>query len=320
MDYLTAVDLDVGNIFFQCFSGDCGAVTVELWHKLLEYGGQSSGKIEILHGVRAAGRDMRKQRDLVRRFIKELPPRFVIPGLGADGGDMKDEVRGTRERHVDLDRVFNGFNGDEVARGLALMDKLDDPFARPVRDLIKLRADRGGGRVAGQGQTHGLGHDAHAVCRAEGGARAAETERTAYKILVLVLADSAVHNGHDLIESFGMDDLASAHLTVGHIAASDKDGWDIAAGSAHQVSGNDGVAGAEHDHAVEEIALDSQLHLVGDAVSARDLDVARVFQADAVADTRGLDLKRESSGLADALLHSFGQLVQMDMAGIELIP
>ena len=138
--------------------------------------------------------------------------------------------------------------------------------------------------------------------------------------VVLVGVDlPGLHRAH-LVLRVDVQHLASAERAERHVAARHHHRGDVEARRRHQVSGHDGVARGEHHHAVEEVALGGDLHLVGDRVARGDLHVLRVLQHHAVADAGGHHLHGEPARVAHALLHALGERLQVHVAGVVLVP
>ena len=134
---------------------------------------------------------------------------------------------------------------------------------------------------------------------------------------------AAVAALHDLADMVGEFDVVGGFAVEeghGHVAAGDEDRRNVKARGCHEVSGDDGVAGGEHDHAVEHVGFDDEFDFIGDAVAAGEFDVARVFENHAVADSGRHHLERESAGFADALFDALGEVAEMDMSGVVFVP
>ena len=131
-----------------------------------------------------------------------------------------------------------------------------------------------------------------------------------------------LYNGHraHFVLRPDMHDLLAAEGTQRHVTARDHDGRDVQTGAAHQVAGHDGIAGGKQHHAVKEVAVHGQLHLVGNQVAAGDLDILGVLKHHAVADGGRAYLQRQAACLTDTLLDALGKLVEMHVPGIVFIP
>ena len=138
--------------------------------------------------------------------------------------------------------------------------------------------------------------------------------------VVLVGVDLAVVHRPDLVLRVDVQDLLAAERPERHVAARHDDGRDVDARGGHEVAGHDRVARGEHDHPVEEVAFGGHLHLVGDGVARRNLDVARVLEDHAVADAGRHHLDGEAARVADALLDALGEVLEVDVPGVVLVP
>ena len=111
-----------------------------------------------------------------------------------------------------------------------------------------------------------------------------------------------------------------APATGEHGAAGDEDGGDVQARGGDEHAGHDLVAGWDQYHGVELVALDGALHAIGDDLAADEAVVhALVVHRDAVAHTDGVDLQRRAAGHADARLDGVGDLLEVKVAGDDLV-
>ena len=117
-----------------------------------------------------------------------------------------------------------------------------------------------------------------------------------------------------------VEHFLSAAYAERHIAAGHHDCRDVDTGCAHKMSGNDGVACGKEHHAVEEVSFHGEFHLVGDGVTAGDLDIFGVLEHHTVADTGRHHLEGKTACVTDTCFHSLCKLSQMHVAWIVLIP
>ena len=105
-----------------------------------------------------------------------------------------------------------------------------------------------------------------------------------------------------------------------HGTAGAEDGGDVDTGGSHQQAGHVLVAVGDHDQAVKLVGDGHGLGGVGDQVTG-DQGVlhADVAHGDAVAHGNGGELHRSAAGGADTRLHGLGDLVQIHVAGHDLI-
>ncbi len=104
-------------------------------------------------------------------------------------------------------------------------------------------------------------------------------------------------------------------------AAVEHERGDIEPCERHHSAGHVLVAAGDGDEAVEEIPARDQFYRVGDDFTA-DQRSLHAFGAhgDAVGDGDGVELHRRAAGFADALLHRFGDMAQVEVAGADLGP
>ena len=320
MDNVAVVDDGVSDVLLKGMSGDGQAVAVQLGQQLLQHGAHTAGKVKVLDVVGAAGSEVRQQRDLVGSFVEVLPPRQVVARFVRDGGNVEDEVGGRRDCHVQHDGVLDGVLGNDLSGGDALVDQIHDLLTGHVGEVVDGGAGRAHGGVAGQGHAQSLGDHAHAVRGGHGGAGAADAPGVFDESVVLIHVHLAGLRRADLVLRMDMQDFLAAEGTQRHVAAGHHDGGDVQSRRAHQMAGDDGVTGGEQHHAVKEVAVNGQLDLIGDGVTAGDFDISGVLEHHAVADTRRHDLQRQAACFTNALLYTLGKLVKMYMAGVIFVP
>ena len=233
---------------------------------------------------------------------------------------MQNQVGRCGNSHVDLDRVLDGSLGHDLTCGDALINEVHDLLTCLICNQVDLAADGAGGGVVRHGHTERFCHHAHAVCGGHRSAAAANAPRVLDQSVVLVHVHQTLGGSADLVLCMDVQNFLALVDTKRHVTAGDDDRGDVQTCTCHQIAGNDGVAGAEQNHTVEEVSVHGHLNLVGNGVTRRNLDVLGVLQHHAVADPGGHDFQRQTACLANALLDSCSQLVEMYMSGVVLIP
>ena len=105
-----------------------------------------------------------------------------------------------------------------------------------------------------------------------------------------------------------------------HGAAGDEDGGNIDTGGSHQQAGHVFITVGDHDHAVEAVGTEHGLGGVSDQVTG-DEGVLHALMAhgDAVADGNGGEDDGGAAGHGDAQLNGVNDLIQIDVAGNDLV-
>ena len=89
----------------------------------------------------------------------------------------------------------------------------------------------------------------------------------------------------------------------------------------HSHGGDDLIAAGQHDQAVQTLALGHDLHTVGNQVAGRQHEAHTLVALSlAVAQGDGVELEGLAPRGDDTLLHGGGQLPQVFVAGMHLVP
>ena len=105
-----------------------------------------------------------------------------------------------------------------------------------------------------------------------------------------------------------------------HRAAGDEHGGDVEAQRGHEHAGDDLVAVRDADQCVGAVRVALVFDGVGDDVAAgQGVQHAGVAHGDAVVDGHGVELARDAAGLLDGLGDDAADLVEVDVAGQELV-
>ncbi len=104
-------------------------------------------------------------------------------------------------------------------------------------------------------------------------------------------------------------------------AAVDHDGWAIQPGHGHDAAGHVLVAAGQGDEAVVPLGGHHRLDGVGDDFAGLQRVAHAVgAHADAVADADGVEAHAHQIGRFDAFFHFGGQVEQVHVAGVALVP
>ena len=128
--------------------------------------------------------------------------------------------------------------------------------------------------------------------------------------------DDLAHGGRNLHQI----DLFAPEAGIGHVAARHHNRGNVAAGSGHELPRDNGVTGGQKHHAVKHVRLHIEFHLIRHQVAGGKLNIARVFQHHAVANTGSRYLEGQTACLTDTVLYPLRNLSEMHVAWIVLIP
>ncbi len=288
--------------------------------KLTDDGGDSAHVVQVLDVERAGGC---QAHDVGRGRAGFVP---VVHGHGTTGGvsDGREvqhgvgrAAKGLVKRHA----VAHGASVDDLACGDALLEQLHDLHTGVLCQADALGVDSGDGSVAGKRDAQGLGQAADGVGSEHARAAAAGGAGGVLEPVHLVLGHGAGgHLAHGIKEAVEVGLLATATAAGEHGAAGNQHGGDVKAAGGDEHAGDDLVAAGDEDHGVNLMALDGALDGVCDDFSAGEREAhALVVHGDAVADANGVYLQRSAAGHADAGLNRLGDLVQVDVAGDDLV-
>ncbi len=128
------------------------------------------------------------------------------------------------------------------------------------------------------------------------------------------------------VRADGLEDVLNGDVVAVQVAGRDgaaveHEPGNVEARQRHDGAGHVLIAAGDGNQAVEEIAARDELHRVGDDLAA-DQRGLHAFGAhgDAVGDGDGVELHRRAAGFAHALLHGFGELAEVEVAGADFGP
>ena len=266
------------------------------------------------------GNNVCQERNVIGSFIEVLPPGLVVTRLAGDSRDVEQQVGRSGDGHIHLDGVADRLRGDNLSGSHAFFHQADDTASRLIGDQIELTGGGGHRRVARKRHAQGFGHHAHGIGGGHGSTASAGSPGMLHQIVVFVRVYApGFHRAHFVLR-VDVNHFLAATDPVRHVAARDQNGRDIQTRSRHEVTRNHRIAGGQQHHPVEEVAFHRDFHLVCDGVTAGNLYVLRVLQHHSVADAGCHHLQGKTACVADARLHTLGQLLQMHVTGVVFIP
>ena len=105
--------------------------------------GQAAAAVDVVHDVLAERLQVADVRHLRADAVEVVEGELDL-GLARDREQVQHDVRGAAERHADRDGVLERLLGEDLARGDAVLQQVDDGLARAVRVVVA--ATVGGGR------------------------------------------------------------------------------------------------------------------------------------------------------------------------------
>src|SRR5208283_2707200 len=87
----------------------------KMFFQALEDCGDTTGPVQGLHGMGAAGEHVTDMRDLISNTV-EIRKREWDLSLGCDCHEMKHGIGRTAERHIHADRIFQALSGNDITR------------------------------------------------------------------------------------------------------------------------------------------------------------------------------------------------------------
>jgi hypothetical protein len=176
-------------------------------------------------------------------------------------------------------------------------------------------------RVVRQRHSHGLGRTGHRVGGVHPAARALARADCPLDRVDLLAADQSTGARSDRLERVDDRDLAIADPARQDRTGVEEDGGDVESRRCHQHRRLGFVAAGQQDTAVEPFRSEDRLDRVGDDLPGDQRVVHSVVaHRDPVRDGDGPELHGKSAGGVHALLGSFRQPVQREVARGELVP
>ena len=202
------------------------------------------------------------------------------------------------------------------------MGDLDDLLGGTLEQVLAVGVGGEDGAVAGQGQADGLGQAVHRVGGEHAGAGAAGRADGLLIVEQFLIGDAVVGGGVHHVDKVGaLDGAVGEHRGAGlHRATGDEHGRDVEAQGGHQHARHDLVAVRDADECVGTVCVALVFDGVGDDVAGgQGVEHAGVTHGDAVVHGHRVELARDAAGFPDGLGNDAADLVEVDVAGQELI-
>ena len=288
---------------------------VELGHD----GGDAPRPVEVLH-VGGAG----------RRQVAEVggPLAHGVCGgqiqldatLARDGRQVEHRVGGAAERHVHGKGVSEGLWAHDVTGGDAPLEHVHDGHAGVLGELQAAGVHGRHGPVAGKAHADDLGQAVHGVGGIHARAGAAARTDVSLELVELGLVYLAGRVGAHGLEHGREARLVPVDVAGKHRPARDEGRGQVKAGGGHEQAGHVLVAVGDHDQRVKAMRERHALGGVGDEVAGHErVPHAGVTHGDAVANGDGGKDHGHATGHGDAHLDGIGYLIDVDVAGHDLI-
>ncbi|WP_157576533.1 hypothetical protein [Mycobacterium sp. GA-2829] len=319
--------LDVGEVLGHGLTGHGQAIPVQQTgiQQRLHHDGHTADLVDVLHHVPAERFHVRQVRHLLPDAGEVLEGQ-LHPRLPRDRQQVQHRIGRPAERHHHRDGVLERLLGEDVARGHAAAQHLDDRLAGAARVVLTAGVDRQRRRTAGQRHAERLGRGGHGVGGVHAAAGAfAGTDRAFDDVDVLAGHQSAGTRA-DRLE--GVDDRDFLLRAVGELGDAghdrpvvEEDRRQVEPRGGHEHPGDRLVAAGEQHRAVEPFGLHDGLDAVGDHLARHQREVhPLVTHRDAVGDGDGAELQRVTTGGVHAALDRLGEPLQRHVARRDLVP
>ena len=298
------------------------AVAVQQAHveQLLHHDGHPADAVQVAHDEAPRGPDVHQVGNPARDPV-EVVERQLYVSLARDRQQVKDGVGRTRQRHRDRYGVLERLLRHDLARPDVHLHQASSGAARLPGGHLSPVVDRRRAGRAGQRHAEGLADGRHRVGRVHAGARTRRrTGGSLYRVKLGVVYGTIRVSAHGLEHVLDRDVLAQVCARQDRSAVQ-IDGRQVQACHGHQHPGLGLVAARDPDQGIHPLGVHHQLDRVSDQVSGHQARLhALVTHRDAVGDRDGREFDRNGSALTDALLGERGQLVQVVVAGRDLVP
>ncbi len=320
-NHVVVANLRRRNLFPERLAGNGRRGEVEqVLRKAFENRHDPARAVEVGNVVVSARRELADVRRSGGNLVHSLQ-RVVDVRFARDGKRVEDGVRAAAHRHVERERVVEGFPRHEIARQRAAAQGHFHGAERGrAPEVFTARIGGEHRTVAGQGEAERLVEAVHRIGREHSAARTAAGAGRLLHLFQLFRRDLAHVLGAD-----GLEDGVEVGITAGdgvaprrHRAAGGENRRYVDAQGAQQHAGDDLVAVRDADQRVEAVRPRHGLHAVGNQLAARQRILhPGMCHRDAVAHGDRVELHRDAARLDHALLDPFADLVQMAVAGNE---
>lgn len=303
--------------------GHAGAVDDALLEQELEQGGGAADVVQVSHDVLARWLQVGQERGAVRDLLEVLDVELDANRVG-DGDQVEDGI-GRATGDVDDDHgVLEGLASQDVRRPNVLLEQpLDGLTGRQAFEVLGL----GLGRVrrgAGQRHTHDLDGGRHGVGRVHTATGTTAGAGVADDVKALVLGDLA---GQELsVRLEGRNDIDVCVVLSPGAAGLDGTAVHHQTGAVdtthgHQHTGHVLVATGDTDVRVVPLATHDGFDGIGDQITAlQRVSHSLGTHTDGVADTNGVELEADQTGLLHTFTHPVAEIQQVHVTGVAVVP
>ena len=311
------------NVLADGMRGDSHLIVIKKFVGHVLHHAHHAAILEEVDDVVVAGRihlgDLRRRTGEVVKLRQNIDIQLSFVG---DGDQVHHSIGGAAHGHAGLDGVADTAIGDDLAGSDLLLHQLHDLDAGFLGQ--SQAASGGGGGQAGvrERHAHGLSQRAHGVGSAQVRAGTAAGAGGIFQRDILFLGDLAGREHAVGLSAGGLVGFTAVkHLAAFHGAAGQHDAGDIQAGSCHQHTGDDLVAGAQQDQCIKLVDLRHGLHGVGDDLAVgQDVVHTDMAVCHAVAAADHAKFHRGTAGAVDTVTDALCDLPQIEVAGVGLTP
>ncbi len=291
------------------------ASTGELLHDSLN----PPGGVQILQKMGPTRSQAAQVRRALTHRIEQVKVQ-IDARLGGDGRNVKHRVCRATECHVNGHGIFKGFPGGDVPRPNPLSHELHDLHAAQLGKTDARGRHRRQSPVPREPHPEGLREAVHGIRREHAGTRSATGTRVVFEVEELPRGDLT-----GLVSSHALEDRDEIHLTMAHPTgehgpAAHHDGGNVETHGSHEHPGDDLVAIGNQDQPVKGVSHGHDFNRIGDEFPAgKGVAHAGMIHGDAVTHPNGTEFDGCPPGVTNPGLDGLGDLVQMDVAGNDLI-
>lgn len=239
----------------------------------------------------------------------------------ADCGEVKHGVGRPTKSHIERHTVTDGMLVDDVERSDVLGYELHNFHTRMLCKANALRVHSGDGAIARKGDAQTFGQAADGVRGEHARAATASGACGVFKPLALFFGHSAGGYLTHRVKQGVQVGFISALVTTGkHGATGNKDRRNVQTTSSKKHARNNLVTRRDEHHTIKLVTLHNALNRVGDNLAAGKGEVHTLMvHGDTVTHADGGCLQRRATRHADTCFNSFSDLIQVIMAGNDVI-
>eukprot|EP00123_Amoebidium_parasiticum_P017280 comp23783_c0_seq1/m.41266 comp23783_c0_seq1/g.41266 ORF comp23783_c0_seq1/g.41266 comp23783_c0_seq1/m.41266 type:complete len:398 (+) comp23783_c0_seq1:1029-2222(+) len=311
------------NVLGKGFARNGQAVTVQnaLLEQILDDGRRAPNLLHILHHVLAAGLEVSNEGHTVADFLEVVELELDANGAG-NGNQMEHGIRRATQSHCDSDCILKGLACHDVLGGDVVLKQILDRLPSTDAFVELCRVFGRDGRTVWQGHAEGFNGSSHGVGRVHASASAGAWACVTNNVVSLVFVDTA---GNKLTKGLEGTDNVEGLLVLAAASTDgttvDHQGRTVHAAHGDQAARHVLVAARDGDVCIVPLRTHHRLDRVGnDLAGLQGVTHARSAHGDTVTDTNGVEPVAHKPGLGHTLLDLEGQLVQMHVARVALIP